>query len=271
MNNGIHFISGLPRSGSTLLGALLRQNPTLHANISSAVSGLVGAMLRGVSQGNETAVLIDNAQREALLRGVFDNYYHAIHPEKTVFDTNRGWTTRLNLLAALFPDAKIICCVRHIPWIIDSVERLLQQNRWELSKIFDFEPSDTVYLRAEGLMSGRGMVGYALGGLKQAMHSVGSDRLLLLPYEVLAKEPAYAMRAIYEFTGLPPFPHDFDNIEFDAPEFDARLGTPGLHRIRRRAVHEERQSILPPDLWHRYGGDSIWRDPAFNTRGVRIL
>ncbi|MBU0835751.1 MAG: sulfotransferase, partial [Gammaproteobacteria bacterium] len=26
-----HFISGLPRSGSTLLAALLRQNPRFHA------------------------------------------------------------------------------------------------------------------------------------------------------------------------------------------------------------------------------------------------
>jgi sulfotransferase len=271
MDNGIHFISGLPRSGSTLLAALLRQNPALHASISSGVGGLVANMLRGVSQGNETAVLIDNAQREALLRGVFDAYYHAIHPARTVFDTNRGWTTRLNLLTGLFPEAKVICCVRHIPWIIDSVERLLQQNRWELSKIFDFEPFDTVYQRAEGLMSGRGMIGHALGALKQAMHSTESDRLLLLPYDVLSKEPAYALRSIYEFTGLPPYAHDFDNIEFDTPEFDARLGTPGLHRIRRQAMHEERQTILPPDIWQRYGNESIWRDTGFNARGVRII
>jgi hypothetical protein len=31
MLNGIHFISGLPRSGSTLLAALPRQNPRFHA------------------------------------------------------------------------------------------------------------------------------------------------------------------------------------------------------------------------------------------------
>jgi sulfotransferase len=30
MQNGIHFISGLPRSGSTLLAAILRQNPRFH-------------------------------------------------------------------------------------------------------------------------------------------------------------------------------------------------------------------------------------------------
>jgi sulfotransferase len=271
MQNGNHFISGLPRAGSTLLSALLRQNPALHADISSAVGGLFGTMLRGVSQNNESAVMINDGQRQALLRGVFENYYYDISPKKTVIDTNRGWTVRLHLLAALFPDAKIICCVRHIPWIIDSLETLLRKNRWELSKIFDFDPADNIYVRADGLMSRNGMVGYALAALKQAMHSAESGRLLLLPYETLTKHPAYAMRAVYEFLGLPAYAHDFENIVFDATEFDARLGTPGLHRIRPRAEYQERQTILPPDLWERYAGESIWRDPAFNTRNVPLV
>jgi sulfotransferase len=271
MNNGIHFISGLPRSGSTLLSALLLQNPALHAGITSPLGSLVTGMLREVSQGNETAVMIDDAQRQHLLRGLFDGYYFRLHPTRTVFDTNRGWTTRLHLITTLFPDAKIICCVRHIPWIIDSVERLLRRNRWELSKMFDFDPGGNIYSRAEALMSPRGMVGFALAALKQAMHSAESDRLLLLPYEVLAREPAHALAKVYEFTGLPPFQHDFENISFDAAEFDARLGSPGLHVVRPKARVEERQMLLPPDLRRRYEGESIWRDPAFNTRGVRIV
>jgi len=65
MQNGIDFISGLPRSGSSLLAALLLQNPALHAGITSPVGSLVATMPREVSQGNETAVMIDDAQRQA--------------------------------------------------------------------------------------------------------------------------------------------------------------------------------------------------------------
>ncbi len=137
--------------------------------------------------------------------------------------------------------------------------------------MFDFDPGGNIYSRAEALMSPRGMVGFALAALKQAMHSAESDRLLLLPYEVLAREPAHALAKVYEFTGLPPFQHDFENISFDAAEFDARLGSPGLHVVRPKARVEERQMLLPPDLRRRYEGESIWRDPAFNTRGVRIV
>ena len=271
MEHGIHFISGLPRAGSTLLAALLRQNPALHADITSPVGALVTGMLRAISQGNESALMIDDAQRESLLRGVFDNYYHALHPAKTVFDTNRGWTTRLTLLASLFPQAKMICCVRQIPWVLDSVERLIRHNRWELSKLFDFDPGGTVYSRAAGLMGPDGMVGFAVNAVKQAMHSAESDRLLLLPYDVLTGDPAYALKQIYEFTGLPPFAHDFENVSFDAAEFDARLGTPGLHSIAGKVERKERQPILPPDLWSRYEGEALWREAKFNVRGVRIL
>lgn len=271
MQQGIHFISGLPRSGSTLLAALLRQNPALHANITSPLGSLVGTVLVDMSQGNETSVFIDDSQRVTLLRGLFDGYYHAIHPTKTVFDTNRGWTIRLNLLATLFPEAKMVCCVRHIPWILNSIERLLRRNELEPSKMFAFEAGGTAYSRAEGLMSASGMVGFALNALKQAMHGAQSDRLLLLPYDALVRAPATALEAIYAFTGLPAFTHDFDNLVFDATEFDARLGTPGLHDIRPKVEPVDRTSILPPDLWQRFEGASIWRDPTFNTRAVKLV
>jgi len=73
--------------------------------------------------------------------------------------------------------------VRQIPGVIDSIERLIRQNRWELSKIFDFDPTGSVYSRAEGLTSRTAIVGFAVNALKQAMHSAEFDRLLLLSYE----------------------------------------------------------------------------------------
>ena len=270
MDNGIHFISGLPRSGSTLLAALLRQNPAHHANITSPVGSMVGTMLAEMSVDHEGSVFFDHAQRAAVLRGLFDSYYHAIHPTKAVFDTNRGWTTRLDLLSRLFPEARVICCVRPIPWIIDSVERLLRRNPFELSKIFGFDQGGTVYSRADGLMSPVGMVGFALNALKQAMHSDHAGRLLLLPYDTLVSEPAAAMAAIYDFIGQPPFQHDFESVSFDASTFDARLGTPGLHDVRSQVRSVERKTILPPDLWERFEGSSIWRMPEFNTSAIPI-
>ena len=75
MQNGIHFISGLPRSGSTLLAGILRQNPRFHAGMSSPVGSLVNQLLAGMGANAEFSVFIDEEQRRDVLRGVFDGYY----------------------------------------------------------------------------------------------------------------------------------------------------------------------------------------------------
>ncbi len=231
---------------------------------------MIGTMLREVSQGSEGAVMVDDGQRRALLRGIFASYYNAIHPTRTVFDTHRAWSVQLHFLSDLFPNARVICCVRHIPWILDIIEHAIRRNNLQLSRIFNFEPGGTIYSRSYSLMANNGMVGFALEALKHAMHSAKSPRILLLPYEMLTRHSARAMRAVYEFTDLPHFEHDFENVAFDATAFDAALGTPGLHTVRPVVTATERETILPPDLWQRYEGLSIWRDPAFNTRGSRL-
>ncbi len=112
MQNGIHFIAGLPRSGSTLLAAILRQNPRFHAGMTSPVGAMYMALEGAMSRKSEAAVFIDKDQRRHVLSGLFTNYYHAIHTQKVVFDTNRAWCTKLPAITQLFPKAKIICCVR---------------------------------------------------------------------------------------------------------------------------------------------------------------
>jgi sulfotransferase len=273
VRNGIHFISGLPRSGSTLLAALLRQNPRFHAGMSSPVGSLLSALLRQMSQENETAVFIDDDQRARLLRACFDAFYADIHPEKLVFDTNRGWTTKLPALVELFPDLRMICCVRNPAWIIDSVERLTRHNKFEPSKIFNFDPGGTVYSRADGLGSGSGMLGFALNALREAVYGEQSDRLLLVRYETLTANPVGTLAAIYGFIGEPLFRHDPEHIEPDyaAMEFDARLGAAGLHAVGSAVRAPSRRTILPPDLFARFAADAFWEDPGKLPTTVGII
>lgn len=50
------------------------------------------------------------------------------------------------------------------------------------------------------------------------------------------------MTAVYDFIGEKHFSHEFNNVEFDAEEFDARLGMPGLHRVGRKIKAEPRET-----------------------------
>jgi sulfotransferase len=272
MKNGIHFISGLPRSGSTLLAALLRQNPRFHAGMTSPVGSFYLALLGEMCSRNEFAVFVDAQQRRTVLSSVFEAYYRDIHPTKLVFDTNRLWCSKLAGLAQLFPEARVVCCVRHMSWIIDSVERIVQRNPFELSKIFTYDPSGTVYSRAEGVAGGNGFVGFAYNALKEAFFGAEAHRLILVQYDSLTRRPEETLRKLYEALGESHFEHDIDNVVYEeGAEFDVRIGTPGLHTVARQIRPTERPTILPPELFRRYEGDNFWREPSLNVNNVLVL
>ncbi len=266
----IHFISGLPRSGSTLLAALLRQNPRFEAGMSGPLAGLLVAVLREMSARNEFSVFIDDPMRLRILRGLFDSFY-AESAADVVFDTNRGWCASMPSLARLFPRARVIACVRELPWVLDSIERLAQQNAFSPSSIFNYNAGGTVYTRAQHVVASEGMLGLPYDGLKQACYGPYRDRLLLLQYETLTTDPAKAMEAVYTFIGEPVFEHDFDHVDYDVTEFDERAGTPGLHTVRPTIEAESRDTLLPPDLFRRYSGDTFWRDAERTPPGLQVV
>jgi sulfotransferase len=267
----IHFISGLPRSGSTLLSALLRQNPRFAAGMSSPVSQIFTAVLGAMSNRNEFSIFLNEAQKLRQLRGVFEAYYAEFPDRAVAFDTSRLWCSKMPTLARLFPQSKVICCVRNLAWVVDSLEHLIRQNNLDLSAIFSFDAGGTVYSRSESLLRGDGMVGFARNAVREAFYGAEADRLILLQYESLTADPAAAMALLYELLEEPHFAHDFENIAFDEPEFDTRLGTPGLHRVGRSVRPTQRRTVLPPDLFTRCEAETFWRDETANPSNVVII
>ena len=60
------------------------------------------------------------------------------------------------------------------------------------------------------------------------------------------------------------FEHDFDHSSYNADEFDARIGMPGLHRVRPKVEPIERTAILPREIFVRFASESFWMDPQNN-------
>lgn len=264
-----HFISGLPRAGSTLLAALLLQNPRFHAGMTSPVGSLFSGMLNQFSAGSEFGPVITREQRQRLLRGLFENYYGDRAGKSVIFDTNRLWSSKLPALLDLFPQAKVIACVRNVAWVMDSLERLYRANPYENTKLFaDEGERNTVYSRVETLAQRNRLVGFSWSALKEAYFGEQARSLLLIEYELLTASPDKVLRLVYDFLGEPFFAHDFDNAHYDAPEFDQSLGLSGLHRVRPKVAVEQRTTVLPPDLFQQYSSLSFWRDGSGSAANV---
>jgi sulfotransferase len=268
-----HFISGLPRSGSTLLSAILRQNPKFAAGMTGPVAALVNAVLPKMSGASEFAPFFTESTRRRVLMNVFDAYHDdAIQAKRLIFDTNRTWTATLPLLHELFPLAKVICCVREVPWIIDSVEKLIRENPTHVSGLFHGKAKRNVYGRVKDLMdSEEGLIGLPWGSMREAWFSDLANKLIVVRYESLTTDPSGIMARIYEAIGEMPFSHDFNHVEFEHDEFDLRLGTPNLHKVRRSVQLERRTTILPPDIFMKYADLNFWDNEKLNTRSVMVL
>jgi sulfotransferase len=273
VDNGIHFISGLPRAGSTLLAALLRQNPSIHAAAISPVARLVSGLMRDMSGKNPTAMFVSDEQRLRVLKSCIEGFYAHIHPDQVVFDTDLGWPAKLPVLARTYPKAKVICCVRSPAFVLDSLERLARGSALGPSGLIAFDAEDTVYARAETLMAPRGLVGYPLAALKGAICDERCERLMLLRYETLTATPAKALAEIYAFIGQPSFEHDPRHIEpdLDALDFDDRAGVNGLHALPQLGCGVPPRTVLPADLVSKYHADAFWERPNAMPSTVRLL
>ncbi len=264
-----HFISGLPRSGSTLLAAILRQNPRFHAGMTSPVGALFTNMLHQFGAGSEFGPVVTTGQRRRLVRGLFDAWYVDQSDKQVIFDTNRLWCSQMPVLADQFPDARVIACVRNVAWVMDSIERRYRSNPYEITRLFNDDiERNTVYSRVDTLAQRNRLVGFPWAALKEAFYGEQASSLLLVEYDLLAQAPQKVLPLIYRFLGEEYFEHDFENVHYDAPDFDAPLGMSGLHKVRSRISFEPRNTILPPDLFEQYAKLSFWKDTAGSLANV---
>ncbi|MCS6096590.1 sulfotransferase [Shewanella baltica] len=259
MSQQFHFISGLPRSGSTLLAGILKQNPRFHAAMSSPVAGLVNGALEQMGAASESYSFFDETKRKTICRALVDAYY-ADKTQPVIFDTNRNWTARLHQIVELVDDFKVICCVRNPAWIMDSFEVIYRKNPFDYSRMFNAANRQTVYSRCDSLINAAGAVGSAWTALKEAYYGEFSDRLLLIDYDILTHHPTRTIELLYQFLGEVPFAHNFDQVDYEESEFDQKLGVKGLHSVRKKVEFKSRRSILPPDLFAKYQDMDFWQD-----------
>jgi sulfotransferase len=260
MTKQYHFISGLPRSGSTLLSAILKQNPRFHADISDPLHDFARGILQVTHANVGMEIAVPVKKRRELILGMFDTFYKD-GPE-VCFNTNRGWMSQTSMLKDLFPTAKIIACVRDVPWILDSFEQLNSKNPYTVKALFQHQDFATVYQRVNSLMSLDGAGGYVSGPiacLKQGLFSNEKEMICVVDYDALANNPLETMQKIYQFINEPYFEHNFNNVADSWDEFDESANIKGLHTVKKRVEFKTRRPIIPSDIWQQYMTSSFWK------------
>lgn len=271
MSKRFCFLSGLPRSGSTLLSSLLRQNPAVHARVVSPVFELVQTVQPRLSRQSEFHTFYDNHIRHAVLKGLFESYHSRIN-KPVVFDSNRLWTTRLPLLLELFPDTRLVCMVRDVQDVLNSFENQFARNPLETTTGFSFTAGSSIYSRMDQLMNSEvGLVGLPWLGLREAWFGPHADRLVIVDYDRLVANPADVLTMLGDTFQLPPHRYVFGNVSYSELDYDATLGMPGLHTVRKKIAKVAQEMRLPPDLIAKNSGHSFWKSPQTGKQSLVML
>jgi len=235
MNKTLHFLSGIPRSGSTVLAAILNQNPMTHV---STTSGLVHALDGLANTWHSAGLLNENdPERKKLaqtMRGAIDAFYEDTD-KPVIIDKSRGWPIAQIMGAmsqVLNRPPKIIATVRSVPDCAASFIRVAK-------------PADLDEFMHTGQLMDHLRAAYIS---LQNGFEYAPENFLFVEYEDLLADPKAQLARIHEFLELPAFEYDFNNIDGSTvAEDDEQLhGHAGMHDVKPVLAAQHKQD--PRDL-----------------------
>ena len=253
LNKTYHFVSGLPRAGSTLLTAILNQRPDTFAwgksPLPDALHVVYSNWGNAWQESGAMPLEMQESMRLGMYRGIVDGSY-AHRDEPIVVDDSRGWLVHLELLETILGrKPKVLVPYRPLVEILASFERIYRQHKASSQPIYeksDYFAQGTVASRCAYLCSDNQVVGLAVNRIRDAERRGWGEHMYFVDYNTLAAAPAKTMASIERFLEIEPYDYDFNNV-VPAIDSDDRF-----YGFERRALHQIRPAVKPHN--------SNWRD-----------
>jgi sulfotransferase len=257
-----HFLAGLPRSGNTLLSAILNQNPQIYSSPLSPLDGYYYD-LENKMQGDEHVIRNkNNDNSKEIFKNLIVNYYQNIN-KPIIIDREKAWGVgeNLNLIKKyITPTPKIIFTTRPIVEILASFITLLPEHSY-----IDMEMRNTRWWYKDYLTKDDNRCDYLMrpyGGIDQTLLTFNEIRksenkniFCLVKYDDLTNNPQDTMKNIYNFLELPDYKHDFNKIQKLEKDNDEVLGHPSnLHEVRPKLkkVSKDPKEVLSEYVINKY-------------------
>lgn len=243
-----YFLSGLPRSGSTLLTAILNQNPNIYSSPTSGLIEIMGATLRSWYEKVNEVQGRNDEELFRLLKGVMESKYENID-KPIIIDKSRGWPNPeiMRTMSRLLGDKmKIIATVRSVPDCATSFLRVVK-------------PKDK-----ENFLKNSQLIGHLKNSYVTLLQGYNKypDSILFVDYDDLLNEPKKQMDRIHEFLEIEKFDYSFENIDGTiVKERDEEVwNIPNLHDIKPKLKrqHDEDSEEILGHLYNEFDQDKFW-------------
>ena len=260
-----YFDCGLPRSGSTLLTALLNQNPYIHAGTLSPVFGLMYYSDEVLHQEIAQAFPKPNLFYQIVKNNIIN--YYSDRDEPIIIDKSRAWSAHIDIIKKyITDDPKIICTVRHPLDILASFITLFHKDgtlNFIDKELIQKGITITDDSRCHYMMNTGGIVWESMNALATAFRQKQTKYIHFIEYDDIVSNPKQVMQNLHGFLQLDSFDYDFNNIVAKDREKDIEVyGLPTMHEVRKeiKKISKPYSEVLSLDVINKYITYDFWNN-----------
>jgi sulfotransferase len=233
-----YFMGGLPRSGSTVLTAILNQHPEVYA---SPQSGLLDISYNLKNQIYDLESWQSGLMHESYQTTIdsLGNLFYSNIEKPIIIDKNRSWGTPGNhsIATTLNKIPKTILVLRPIIEVLSSFIRLAERNPNNFidKSIIDQDFFSKYYrnandVRCDYLMRSNGEIDQSILAIATLVNK--PEICHLVWYDNLISDPQACLSGIYKFLDIYDFKHNFSKIkQLDKHDDSKIFGIKDLHSI----------------------------------------
>jgi sulfotransferase len=251
----IFFLLALPRSGNTLFGSLMNQNP----DIAVTANSITLEIMKDVYLLKQTDVFKnypDHKSLDNVLSSVYQNYYKDWN-YKYIIDRGPVFTQGNLMLIKQHLNQPLKCIVI---WR-DLMDVLASYIKW-----FEKEPSafpnkygkKNIEEKLWMLMNKEGAIAKDLVAIQNALKPENKSLCHFLKYNDLVSNPEIEINKIYDFLEIPKFNHNFKSLkqfEVNGISYDDRIVGNKMHTIKTELKLEDNpyKKLIPESIVRAYG------------------
>jgi len=233
MRKNFVMLSGLPRSGSTVLSSMLNQHPDIHATTTNPIADLlidINAQWQNISQAIKNP---HPAQHINIIRGtLFGAVEHIAEP--VIVDKNRLWPRCGDFMKPVLGyNPKIICTVRDIPDILSSYILLIEKNNYKVTFVDEelIELKLPINNKNRCKLLWEKYVNHPYTSLRIGYGS-NNVELLFVEYTDIVEQGQATADRICDFIGINRYTLDTNSLQSMEENDQYHGGIDGLHHIR---------------------------------------
>ena len=254
-----YFLSGLPRSGNTLLSTILNQNTDIHSTGHSFLPDLLFSIKNIEYNSDRFKSYPCHNNLKNVYKNIIPNYYKD-HNVKYIIE--RGdWITpfNINVLKQIAPNKiKIVILIRDILEIIKSFLKLCKDNsEFYINKEYNYLDHTTLFTdetetKVDLIMAKDKYINTMLYSIHQLRKNNLLKDFLLIDYNDLVKQPEITLNKIYNYYEIDLFKHSFQNFKKQLEYNDSIFG--GLmHEVRTDEIKKDDNDIkLSENIINKY-------------------